>query len=136
MHAHRDLSERMSLDRVKRETNHSYRGPPRKVKLFDARKLVHAHDVNLISVCVPRYVQVLHELIVIFRNQHPPTPILPRNVGDHGIRIPSSSSFRARRPIAEFRIVLTGALPGKAKGSEAVRCPAVNIVQSWQPICP
>ena len=68
MHAHHDPSERMSLDRVKRETNHLYRGPPGKVELFNARKLVHAYDVNVVSVCVSQYIQLLHELIVILRN--------------------------------------------------------------------
>ena len=52
MHAHHDLSERISLHRVKRETNHLYHGPPRKVELFNARKLVDAYDINLVSVCV------------------------------------------------------------------------------------
>ena len=112
----------MSLDRVKRETNHSYRGPPRKVELFNARKLVHADDVNLVSVCVPQYVQVLHELIVIFGNQHPPTPILPRKVGDHKIRIPSFEFSGQTTRSRNSESYSTGALPGKAKGSEAVRC--------------
>ena len=50
------------------ETNHSYRGPPRKVELFDARKLVHAHDIDLVPVGVSQDIQLLHELIVILRN--------------------------------------------------------------------
>ena len=119
------------------ETNHLYRGPPRKVELFNARKLVHAYDVNLVSVCVPQYVQVLHELIVIFGNQHPPTPILPRNIGDDKIRIPSSSSFRARRPDRGIpNRTPQGRLQARRRVQRRFGVPAVNIGQSWQPICP
>ena len=131
MHAHHDLSERMSLDRVKREANHSYRGPPRKVELFNARKFVHACDVNLVSVCVPQCVQVLHELIVIFGNQYPPTPILPRNVGDHKVRIPSSLSFRARRPDRGIpNSTPQGRLQARRRVQRRFGVPAVSVLQA------
>ena len=73
MHAYRDLSERMYLDRVKRETNHLYRGPPRKVELFNARRLVHAYDVDLVSVCP----SIRTSPTRAYRDSREPTPTYP-----------------------------------------------------------
>ena len=118
MHAHRDLSKQIPSDRAKQETNRPYRSPPRKVESFHTRRLVHARDLNS-DLHVPQDAQLLHELIVIFGiNICLPQPYREMEVITRSEFPPSLQARQSDHP----NCTPPGAHPGKAKGSEAVRC--------------
>lgn len=57
--------------------------PSGELELFHSGKLVHADHVNFVAMGVPQLIKLFHQPIVVRRDEHAPSPILPRDVCDH-----------------------------------------------------